>query len=54
MIGLNDMQNVPPLAFPTPAYLEKDLVTLHTVCRNPAEEVVCEGEALVWVGDLEG
>lgn len=57
------------LAFPMPAYPgqaimarveiirirpEKDLVTLHTVGLNPAGEVVCEGEALVWVGDLEG
>ncbi len=54
--------------FPNPAYLsdevtaiveivrlrpEKDLVNLRTVCKNPAGMVVCDGEALVLVKDLE-
>jgi acyl dehydratase len=56
------------LVFPAPAYTEeeiravveitrlrpeKDLVNLRTVCSNPSGVCVCEGEALVWVGDLE-
>ncbi len=56
------------LHFPHPAYpgefitasveivrlrLEKDLVNLRTVCANPMGTVVCEGEALVFVRDLE-
>jgi len=32
---------------------EKDLVNLHTICTNVAGEIVCEGEALVLVKDLE-
>jgi acyl dehydratase len=32
---------------------EKELVNLRTVCTNPAGEMVCEGEALVLVRDLE-
>lgn len=55
--------------YPTPAYLnemitarveiirlrpEKDLVNLRTLCINPLGDVVCEGEALVYVEDLEG
>ena len=54
--------------FPRPAYLdelltaeveiirhrpEKALVNLRTVCKNPAGEIVCEGEALVLVADLQ-
>ena len=54
--------------YPTPAYLdeqitarmeiirlrpEKDLVNLRTHCTNPLGDVVCEGEALVYVKDLE-
>ncbi len=53
--------------FPRPAYLdevltaevkiirlrpEKALVNLRTMCKNPAGEIVCEGEALVLVADL--
>ena len=53
--------------FPRPAYLnelltaevkiirlrpEKALVNLRTMCKNPAGEIVCEGEALVLVTDL--
>lgn len=56
------------LVFPAPAYPhqeikaeveivrirpEKELVNLRTLCTNLAGESVCEGEALVWVGDLE-
>ncbi len=56
------------LEFPTPAYPgqeltarvevirirpEKQLVNLSTVCTNPAGEVVCHGEALVLVSDME-
>jgi len=56
------------LVFPAPAYPhqqikaeveilrirpEKELVNVRTLCTNPAGESVCEGEALVWVGDLE-
>jgi acyl dehydratase len=56
------------LHFPAPAYPgeeitaaveivrlrpEKDLVNLRTVCVNPAGTVVCDGEALVYVKDLE-
>lgn len=56
------------LYFPTPAFLdeeitarvevtrirpEKDLVNLRTSCTNPAGELVCDGEALVYVKDLE-
>jgi 3-hydroxybutyryl-CoA dehydratase len=55
-------------AFPAPAHVgeeitatveiirlrpEKDLVNLRTVCANPAGVIVCEGEALVLVKDLE-
>ncbi|HBY96270.1 MAG: MaoC family dehydratase [Ardenticatenaceae bacterium] len=32
---------------------EKELVNLRTVCKNPAGQVVCEGDALVLVRDLE-
>ena len=32
---------------------EKDLVNLRTACTNQAGTVVCEGEALVYVKDLE-
>ncbi len=54
--------------FPRPAYLdelltaeveiirlrpEKALVNLRTTCINPAGEIVCEGEALVLVADLQ-
>ena len=54
--------------FPKPAYLdeelmaevkilrlrpEKALVNLRTVCRDPAGEIVCAGEALVLVSDIE-
>lgn len=54
--------------YPNPAYLgrpitarveitrlrpEKNLVNLKTLCVNPDGERVCEGEALVYVGDLE-
>ncbi len=56
------------LVFPAPAHVgeeiaatveitrlrpEKDLVNLRTVCANPAGVIVCEGEALVLVKDLE-
>jgi acyl dehydratase len=56
------------LYYPAPAYLgekirakveiirlrpEKDLVNLHTICTNPRGEVICDGEALVYVKDLE-
>lgn len=56
------------LYFPAPAYMdeeitarvevtrirpEKDLVNLRTSCTNPAGELVCDGEALVYVKDLE-
>lgn len=33
---------------------EKALVNLGTVCRNPAGDIVCEGEALVLVADVLG
>jgi acyl dehydratase len=57
------------LVFPQPAYAnqaitarveivrlrpEKELVNLRTTCANPAGEIVCDGEALVFVKDLEG
>ncbi len=32
---------------------EKHLVNLRTVCTNPAGQVVCEGEALVLVKDVQ-
>ncbi len=32
---------------------DKDLVNLRTVCTNPGEQVVCRGEALVKVKDVE-
>nr|HID12298.1 MaoC family dehydratase [Anaerolineae bacterium] len=32
---------------------EKELVNLRTVCTNPAGQMVCEGEALVLVRDVE-
>lgn len=56
------------LAFALPAYIgeelvaeveiiklrpEKALVNLTTVCKNAAGDIVCEGEALVLVADLE-
>jgi len=56
------------LAFPAPAYPdetltasveivrirpEKDLVNLKTLCVNQQNEIVCDGEALVLVKDLE-
>jgi acyl dehydratase len=56
------------LEFPAPAYTdqelvaavevirlraEKQLVNLMTTCLNPAGEVVCRGEALVLVSDVE-
>ena len=56
------------LAFPAPCYAgqevtarveivrlrpEKDLVNLRTTCTAPGGQVVCEGEALVLVKDLE-
>jgi acyl dehydratase len=56
------------LAFPLPAYPgeeitaavevirlrpAKELVTLRTACTNPSGEIVCEGEALVLVRDVE-
>jgi 3-hydroxybutyryl-CoA dehydratase len=56
------------LEFPAPAYIgeeitatveivrvrpEKNLVNLRTVCVNSRDEIVCEGEALVKVKDVE-
>lgn len=56
------------LEFPLPAHVgeeitatveivrlrpEKDLVNLKTVCTNPRGEIVCRGEALVKVKDVE-
>ena len=56
------------LAFPAPCYAgqevtarveivrlrpEKDLVNLRTTCAAPNGQIVCEGEALVLVRDLE-
>jgi len=56
------------LEFPKPAFVgeeitatvevirlrpEKELVNLRTVCANPRGEIVCQGEALVLVKDLE-
>jgi acyl dehydratase len=56
------------LVFPAPCYAgqevtarveivrlrpEKDLVNLRTACTVPGGQVVCEGEALVLVKDLE-
>ena len=32
---------------------EKELVNLRTICTNPRGEIVCRGEALVLVKDLE-
>ena len=32
---------------------EKELVNLRTICANPRGEIVCQGEALVLVKDLE-
>jgi acyl dehydratase len=32
---------------------EKQLVNLRTVCTNPDGEIVCSGEALVLVSDVE-
>jgi len=55
-------------SFPRPAYVdepltaevkiirlrpEKALVNLRTICKNSDGEIVCEGEALVLVADLE-
>ena len=55
-------------AFPKPAYSddllfaeveiirlrpEKALVNLRTICRDPTSDIVCEGEALVLVADLQ-
>jgi acyl dehydratase len=57
------------LSFPKPAYpnatitanvaivrlrSEKDLVNLRTTCVDPTGDLVLDGEALVWVSDLEG
>lgn len=57
------------MEFPQPAYIdeeleaevkvirlrpEKALVNLSTACKNPAGDIVCEGEALVLVADLQG
>jgi acyl dehydratase len=57
------------LLFPAPAYVdqalaasveiirirpEKQLVNLSTVCTDPADNVVCSGEALVLVSDVRG
>ena len=33
---------------------EKDLVNLRTTCVDPVGELILDGEALVWVSDLEG
>ncbi len=33
---------------------QKALVNLSTLCKNPAGEIICSGEALVLVSDLEG
>jgi len=33
---------------------EKDLVNLRTICVDPTGDLLLEGEALVWVSDLEG
>jgi 3-hydroxybutyryl-CoA dehydratase len=56
------------LEYPTPAFIgeeitatvkvirlrpEKALVNLRTACANPRGEIVCQGEALVLVKDLE-
>ncbi len=56
------------LEFPKPAFVgeeitatveiirlrpEKELVNLRTLCTNPRGEIVCAGEALVLVKDLE-
>jgi 3-hydroxybutyryl-CoA dehydratase len=56
------------LAFPMPAFVgeeitatveivrlrpEKELINLRTICTNPHGEIVCQGEALVLVKDLE-
>ncbi len=32
---------------------DKDLVNLRTLCKNPRGEIVCEGEALVKVKDVQ-
>jgi 3-hydroxybutyryl-CoA dehydratase len=32
---------------------DKDLINLRTVCSNPRGEIVCQGEALVKVKDVE-
>jgi len=32
---------------------QKDLVNLRTTCVDPAGELVLDGEALVWISDLE-
>ncbi len=57
------------LEFPTPAYPgqeltatveivrlrpDKQLVNLSAICYNPDSEIVCQGEALVLVSDVEG
>lgn len=31
---------------------DKDLVNLRTICTDPSGEIVCEGEALVYVRDV--
>ena len=56
------------LEFPQPAFVgdeltatveivrvrpDKDLVNLRTVCANPRGKIVCQGEALVLVKDVE-
>jgi acyl dehydratase len=56
------------LEFPAPAYPgreliaaveivrlrpDKQLVNLRTVCTDPADTTVCQGEALVWISDVE-
>jgi acyl dehydratase len=57
------------LQFPAPAYVgqeltasveitrirpEKQLVNLSTTCRSPASDIVCQGEALVLISDVNG
>jgi acyl dehydratase len=32
---------------------EKDLVNLRSTCTNSTGAIVCSGETLVWVSDLE-
>jgi len=64
--GTNWMKQT--LKFPSPAYLgeeitaiveisrirpAKQLVNLSTICTNPDGQIVCEGEALVLIKELE-